>query len=98
MTEEIKITEEDYKKILDTVLIETVHEIVTFKEYSKDPSIRKAKEKGYLKKSKHEEAVEYYKKVLLNAETEDGYYRDISRVEFTELKDKYEEALKEKKK
>ena len=97
MTEKIKITEEDYKKILDTVLIETVHEIVTFKEYSKDPSIRKAKEKGYLKKSKHEEAVEYYKKVL-NTKTEDGYYSDISRVEFTELKNKYEEALKEKKK
>ncbi|KKN14308.1 hypothetical protein LCGC14_0997510, partial [marine sediment metagenome] len=30
--------------------------------------------------------------------TEDGYYSDISRVEFTELKNKYEEALKEKKK
>ncbi len=97
MTEKIKITEEDYKKILDTVIIETVHETVTFKEYSKDLSIIKAKEKGYLKKSKHEEAIEYYKKVL-NAETEDGYYRDISRIEFTELKDKYEEALKEKKK
>ena len=90
MTEKIKITEEDYKKILDTVVIETVHETVTFKEYSKDLSIIKAKEKGYLKKSKHEEAIEYYTE-LMN-------YREITRVGVTRLKDKYEEALKEKKK
>ena len=89
MTEKIKITEEDYKKILDTVIIETVHETVTFKEYSKDLSIIKAKEKGYLKKSKHEEAIEYYTE-LMN-------YREITRVGVTRLKDKYEEALKEKK-
>ncbi len=90
MKDKIQISEEEYNLILDTVIFTNSSGDYGMSINERKISLHDAKEMGYIKNSKLEEAREYYDEYI-NEVLKPGNIR----IAFQELMYKYEQAIKE---